>query len=37
MLKYLLDTHIVIYTMKNKPASVKFERVDGLRLENWVF
>lgn len=23
MLKYILDTNIVIYTMKNKPASVK--------------
>ena len=23
MLKYMLDTNIVIYTMKNKPASVK--------------
>ena len=23
MLKYMLDTNIVIYTMKNKPVSVK--------------
>lgn len=31
MLKYLLDTNIVIYTMKNKPAQVKqyFERYYG--------
>ena len=28
MLKYMLDTNIVIYTMKNKPASVKEAFVD---------
>ena len=31
MLKYMLDTNIVVYTMKNKPASVKesFSRNHG--------
>jgi len=31
MLKYMLDTNIVIYTMKNKPASVReaFKKHDG--------
>ena len=31
MLKYMLDTNIVIYTMKNKPASVRaaFKKYDG--------
>ena len=31
MLKYMLDTNIVIYTMKNKPVSVReaFEKHDG--------
>ena len=31
MLKYLLDTNIVIYTMKNRPSQVKrrFQQRDG--------
>ena len=31
MLNYMLDTNIVIYTMKNKPASVRvaFKKYDG--------
>ena len=31
MLKYMLDTNIVIYTMKDKPASVRaaFKKYDG--------
>ena len=31
MLKHMLDTNIVIYTMKNKPASVRaaFKKYDG--------
>lgn len=31
MLKYMLDTNIVIYTMKNKPAAVReaFSQNDG--------
>ena len=31
MLKYMLDTNIVIYTIKNKPASVRaaFKKYDG--------
>ena len=31
MLKYMLDTNIVIYTMKKKPASVRaaFKKDDG--------
>jgi tRNA(fMet)-specific endonuclease VapC len=31
MLKYMLDTNILIYTMKNKPASVRaaFKKHDG--------
>ena len=31
MLKYLLDTNIVIYTMKNRPSQVKrrFQQHDG--------
>ena len=31
MLKYMLDTNIVIYTMKKKPASVRtaFKKHDG--------
>ena len=32
MLKYLLDTNIVIYTMKNRPQQVKRRIIRGRRL-----
>ncbi len=34
----MLDTNIVVYVIKRKPieALEKFNRVDGLRLENWI-
>ena len=38
MIRYMLDTNIIIYTLKNKPTVVreKFERIEGLQLANWV-
>lgn len=43
MLKYMLDTNMVIHVIKRRPLDIlvtnnlrEFERVDALRLENWV-
>jgi tRNA(fMet)-specific endonuclease VapC len=38
MVKYLLDTNIVIYTLKSRPQQVRryFKEKQGLVIENWV-
>ena len=37
MLRYLLDTNIVIYVIKRKPLSALklFKRVEALQFGNW--
>ena len=42
MLRYMLDTNICNYIIKNRPPEIRdgfsehAMRVDGLRVENWV-